>query len=301
MRMNVIAGIFICAKTVGAKKAYFYLRYEYRNLASLIEKSVQDFKNLIKDPEYDKIQFELRLGAGTYIAGEETAMFESIQGNMPNPNRNRPWFIFSTESGLFKKPTVVNNVETFLHAMHTLANPISKIKENHGIPKLIGVTGDLNQKSALIEYSLQNLTPAKIISDLNLQNIAAAEIGGITEQLIFESEFEKRRISYNKGDLNPVGSTVFFNKERNLLEIYKEKLDFMQDETCRQCTPCKEATNIFSTGYKDIIEGKSKIDEKFFKSVAFSVSKCGQCGHGKALGPLFEKALEYKLSQKPAK
>jgi NADH:ubiquinone oxidoreductase subunit F (NADH-binding) len=92
MRLKAIGGIFICAKSVGAEKGYIYLRYQYRNLISTIRDEIAKFKESCA--EYANINVEVRIGAGTYIAGEETALFESIQGNAPIPRRNRPWFVY---------------------------------------------------------------------------------------------------------------------------------------------------------------------------------------------------------------
>eukprot|EP01022_Parablepharisma_sp_SALTPOND_P014826 TRINITY_DN205_c0_g4_i2.p1 TRINITY_DN205_c0_g4~~TRINITY_DN205_c0_g4_i2.p1 ORF type:complete len:686 (+),score=62.37 TRINITY_DN205_c0_g4_i2:8756-10813(+) len=293
MREKALAGIFICAKVVGAKKAYLYLRYEYRNLLDKIKDTEKAFK--AKCPEYEEIGLETRIGAGTYIAGEETALFESIQGNPPIPRRNRPWFVYSTEKGLFDKPTVINNVETFANVPYILAVPAETLKA-HGLPKLIGVVGDIRQPS-LLEYPLRSLTLHQIIDEVQGESIGAAEVGGITEPLVLPKDF-KRRVSFNKGDLSPVGSIVLFNKDRNLEEVYKNKLEFMQDECCRQCVPCREGSQMFCGGFDKVIHNeKERIDEKFFRAVALSVQKCGQCGHGRALGPLFVEALEYRLKK----
>eukprot|EP01083_Nonionella_stella_P049511 131900_1 len=105
----MIAGMCICANTIGANKAYIYLRYEYRNYAKDLEGAIADVKKM--NPAFEKIAFETKLGAGPYIAGEESALFESIEGKpcKPRTDRNK----FPTQKGLFGMPTVINNAETF--------------------------------------------------------------------------------------------------------------------------------------------------------------------------------------------
>jgi len=290
MRERVIAGMCICAHTIGSKKAYIYLRYEYRNLVGKIQETIRKFKE--KCSQYGDIEFEVRMGAGTYIAGEETALLSSLQGDAPIPQRNRPWYLHSTENGLFGKPTVVNNVETFVNVPYILSMPIQVLKAN-GLPKLIGVVGDV-KKPYLLEYSLNNLSLQSVINEVGGEDIKIAEVGGCTEPLVLDKDFS-RNISFKRGDLGAVGTVVLFNKSRNIKEIYKAKLDFMNDECCGQCYPCREGSRMFCCGYKNSISGKSKIDSKFFGETAASLSKCALCGHGKALGNLFKNVMEQQI------
>jgi NADH:ubiquinone oxidoreductase subunit F (NADH-binding) len=83
---------------------------------------------------------------------------------------------------------------------------------------------------------------------VNAANVAAAEVGGATEALLLESDFPKRKISFDRGGLSPVGSIVLFNKERDLSEVYLHKLDFMQDECCQQCVPCRKVRKCSAGG-----------------------------------------------------
>lgn len=80
----------ICAQTVGAKKAFIYLRFEYRNLVNALKESIKEVKGL--NNAFADIKFDIRLGAGPYVAGEETALFESIEGKGPRPRRDRNYF-----------------------------------------------------------------------------------------------------------------------------------------------------------------------------------------------------------------
>ncbi len=108
-RKKMIAGMCICASTIGAKNAVVYLRYEYRNLKEDLNKSIKEVQGM--HPEFAKVKFEIRLGGGPYVAGEGSALFESIEGKgaRPRPEKQR-----STTNGLYNKPTVINNVETFI-------------------------------------------------------------------------------------------------------------------------------------------------------------------------------------------
>lgn len=287
MRERVVAGMHICARTVGSRKAYLYIRYEYRNLVNAINETVREFRQ--KCQQYADIEFEVRVGAGTYIAGEETALLSSIQGDEPIPQRNRPWYVHSTESGLFGKPTVINNVETFAHVPYVLSLPLQVLKAS-GLPKLIGVVGDV-KKPCLLECSLDKLSLQSIIDEVGALNIENAEVGGATEPLVARKDFS-RNVSFRRGDLGAVGSVVLFNKERNVKEIYSAKLDFMSDECCGQCYPCREGSRMFCCGYNAATCRGEKVDTKFFGDTSASLSRCALCGHGKALGKLFKNIMD---------
>ncbi len=295
-REAVLTGMAICAKVVGTKKAYLYLRYEYRNLAEEIKAAVKTLKE--QTPEFADIDFEVRLGAGTYIAGEETAQFESIEGGQPIPRKNRPWYMYSTESGLFGQPTVINNVETFANVPYILSHDISQINEV-GLPKLIGIVGDGVKQPLMLECSLADLTMEKILAEIGVptKDVQAAEVGGATEPLTTDW---KRRISFDKNCLSPVGSVVLFGPNRDLNQVYRDKLQFMSDEGCKQCVPCREGSSLMCRGLEQLARSGEKIDEKFFREVAFAAGKCGLCGHGKALGPLMVEAME-RAGRKKAK
>lgn len=86
-RKKMIAGMCICANTIGADKAVIYLRYEYRNLKEELLKAVKEVQGM--NAEFAKVKFEVRLGGGPYVAGEETALFESIEGKGARPRANR--------------------------------------------------------------------------------------------------------------------------------------------------------------------------------------------------------------------
>lgn len=86
-RLKVLLGMCICARTIGASKAFLYLRYEYRNLKPYIVASIQHLKQLC--PEYEDLPFEVRLGAGPYVAGQASAQFESIEGKAARPRTDR--------------------------------------------------------------------------------------------------------------------------------------------------------------------------------------------------------------------
>jgi len=291
-RRRVIAGIGICAKTVGAKKAFIYLRYEYRNLLPEIYATIAQIKNM--NPALSEIQYEVRLGGGPYVAGEETAQFESIQGAPPIPRKDRPWNVFATQQGLFHSPTVINNVETFFSVPYIMHHDEEIIKKV-GLPKILGVTGNI-EKPALLEYALHSEdkpTIRKIIAEIKASDIIAAEVGGATEPLIFSKDFDKP-LGFGWNILNAVGSIVLFNKNSDLTEAYIRKLEFMVDESCKQCVPCRDGSKLLKDNLRAILlKQKAKVSKETMKRVAEAAAWTSICAHGKALGNLYNAAYDY--------
>lgn len=287
-RREVIAGMGICAKAIGAKKCYMYLRYEYRNLLPGLLENISEVKHTC--PELADLGFEVRLGGGPYVAGEENAQFESIQGAAPLPRKDRPASVFPTVQGLFYKPTVINNVETFWSVPHIIGLG-AKSFAPRGLTKLLSVTGDV-PKPVLIETLLDHYTLRDLIDEIGVQDVAAAEVGGCTEPLVFPDKFGMK-LGFGRDVLSAVGSVVLFNSSRDLVQIYANKLNFMAEESCKQCVPCRDGSKIFLQGFEELRCGRTSFSEKWLRVAAESAGATSICAHGRALPALVNAALEY--------
>ncbi len=294
-RREVLAGMGICAKTIGAKNCFMYLRYEYRNLVPAIEQGIKEVQNTC--PELADLKYEVRLGGGPYVAGEENAQFESIQGMAPLPRKDRPASVFPTVQGLFYKPTVINNVETFMTVPHIVQEG-GKSFAAHGLPKLLSITGDI-QKPILLECVLDGFNLNDLISEINAKDIVAAEVGGTTEPIVFQNQFNTK-LGFGWSVLNAVGSVVLFNSTRDISEIYANKLHFMAEESCKQCVPCRDGSRLFERAFRELATGKSKYNMNYLKTAAESAGCSSICAHGKALPYLFNAACDYAKTQKQA-
>ena len=204
----------ICAKTIGAKKAVIYLRYEYRNIKADLNKSIKEVQAL--HSTLANVSFEIRIGGGPYVAGEETALFESIEGKGARPRTDRNQF--ATACGLYNKPTVINNVETFISIpmiMNLGGEAWAKQAGNNGEKgvKLYGMCGDI-PRATIVEQPV-GTTLNSLLKDANLSNIEFAEIGGSTERIAPKADFEKV-VGFKNAKFNGVGSIVLFNSSRNI-------------------------------------------------------------------------------------
>jgi NADP-reducing hydrogenase subunit HndD len=289
-RNNMLTGMGICARAIGAKTCYVYMRYEYRNLMPEMKKSIDLYKK--RNPQCNDIEFILRIGGGSYIAGEETAQFESIEGKPARPRKIKNKF--PTEEGLFNMPTVINNVETFCAIPYIISDGAENwaqvgIEGMRG-PKILTVTGDVGQPEFL-EYPL-GIPFRSLLSEIGAKDVIAAEVGGTTEPIVFSEDFGKP-LGFGKGYLNAVGSVVLFNKYRNINDIYTEKIKFMAIESCLQCVPCRDGSRIFYDSVNELNSGIKKPDDKGLNDAADAVEHTSICAHGNGVGKLYKSYLSY--------
>eukprot|EP00760_Papus_ankaliazontas_P027279 PhM_4_TR3251/c0_g1_i1/m.74594 len=297
-RMRMIVGMCLAAHTVGAKGAVMYLRFEYKNLKPVLEASFQKYLSL--NPKMSKdFVFEVVLGGGPYICGEETALFESVEGNAPQARTERS--IFPTQHGIFGVPTLVNNVETLAWIPTIVYNGSDAFtthggtQEQRGI-KLISISGQV-AKPTLVEVPMGS-TVREILEQnagIPVDEIAAVEVGGILENLLYPKDFDKRiSLDGRDGTVPAGGSLVVFQKKGfNEENVYEEKCKFAEFESCQLCVPCREGTrnarHIFRALYEDKLD--AKVRHEFVETV-HAMETSSNCGHGKAAGKMFRVLME---------
>jgi len=251
----VFEGMVIAGYAIGSQKGFLYLRGEYRYLYKKLSDYLDEMKrnnklgkNIIgKNFDFD---IEIRLGSGAYVCGEETALIESLEGHRGEA-RNRPPFPVNT--GYMKKPTIVNNVETFVDAYLIMANGPDWFKEfgtakSTGM-KLISVSGDC-EKPGVYEFPF-GLTIKELLQRVGAERTKAVQIGGASGVCLPKSEFH-RNISFE--DLPTGGSIIIFNEDRDMLHVLKNFMEFFVEESCGQCTPCR-------IGNMKLLEGVEKIEK----------------------------------------
>jgi [NiFe] hydrogenase diaphorase moiety large subunit len=219
-----------------------YLRAEYTYLRPQLEQVLQQRRqqNLLGPKVGGKEGFdfdiEIRMGAGAYVCGEETALIESLEGNRGEP-RNRP--PFPVDTGFMGRPTIVNNVETLAWVTTILSKGPSWFKgvgtERSAGPKLLSVSGDCAQPG-VYEFPL-GITVAELLEKVGGTGAKAVQIGGASGTCVPASQFS-RKIAFE--DASTGGSIIVFGQKRNMLEVAKNFLEFFCEESCGQCTPCRD-------------------------------------------------------------
>ena len=301
----VFEGMVIAGFAIGAEKGFLYLRGEYKSFIMSIEKELERMRKdgaLGKDILGKKgfnFDIEIRIGAGAYICGEETALIESMEGQRGEP-RNRP--PFPVDTGYYRHPTTVNNVETFAVITHLAAKGVSWFKtigtEKSVGSKLLSISGDC-KKPGVYEVPF-GITIKQIIKMSGAENTKAVQVGGASGVCVSKKEFN-RSISYE--DLSTGGSIIIFNEERDLLDAVKNFLTFFEEESCGQCTPCREGIPVLIEAV-DLLR-KGECTQEYLKdlfSLGETMQLASKCGLGQSCPNAFLSVLnnfkkEYSLSK----
>jgi len=252
----VFEGMTIAAYAIGAMKGILYLRGEYTYLRKPLEDCLKQRRenNLLGEKVLGKDGFdfdiEIRLGSGAYICGEETALIESLEGQRGEP-RNRP--PFPVDTGFMGHPTVVNNVETLAWATCIMVKGADWFKgvgtEKSSGPKVFSVSGDCTNPG-VFEFPL-GITVAELLKQVGGEGAKAVQIGGASGRCIPASQFD-RAIAYE--DIATGGSVIVFGADRDMLQVARNFMEFFVEESCGQCTPCRE-------GNEKLLEGVEMLEE----------------------------------------
>lgn len=237
----VFDGMVIGGYTIGAKVGFVYLRGEYEYMLKTLEDYLEQMRkdnllgnNILGNKDFN-FDIKIRLGAGAYVCGEETALIESLEGNR-GESRNRPPYPVNT--GYDGHPTSVNNVETLAAVPHILVKGgewYMKVgTDKSSGSKLFSISGDCKKPGV---YELPwGTTVRELLKVVEAENTKAVQVGGASGICIPESQFE-RKLGYE--DAATGGSIMIFNKKRNMLHVLKNFMEFFVEESCGQCTPCR--------------------------------------------------------------
>jgi [NiFe] hydrogenase diaphorase moiety large subunit len=281
----VFDGMVVGGFTVGAKKGIVYLRGEYEYMFKFLQDYLEQMRKdkLLgekilgkKDFNYD---IEIRLGAGAYVCGEETALIESLEGQR-GESRNRPPYPVNT--GYNGRPTSVNNVETLASVSHIILKggdwyATMGTGKSSG-SKLFSVSGDCIKPGV---YELHWGTKIKdLLKLVEAKDTKAVQIGGASGVCIPESQFD-RKLAYE--DVATGGSVMIFNKDRDMLKVLKNFMEFFVEESCGQCTPCRIGNVKLLEGVKMIEKGDFTFDYiNKLKDLGVSMQVASKCGLGQS-------------------
>ncbi len=302
----VFEGMIIAAFTSGAKEGFLYLRGEYKSFVPSLEKILKEMRKkrfLGKDilgKEGFHFDIEIKLGSGAYVCGEETGLIESLEGNRGEP-RNKPPFPVNT--GYNGCPTVLNNVETFAIIPHIIAKGADWFKgigtEKSAGTKLISISGDCKRPGV---YEVEFGTKIKDILKIAKAQDVKAVSAGASGECVPKAQFS-RRLGFE--DFSTGGSIIVFGKKRDMFEVTENALRFFEDESCGQCTPCREGIPVLLEGIELIKKGECPKDYlKDLLSLSETMQLTSKCGLGQSSPNLFVSVInnfkkEYTLSKIP--
>lgn len=281
---KIFAGMAICGYCIGAKEGYIYLRGEYNFLLKKLNEALDDFNAKIKALGID-FYIQLRSGSGAYICGEESALFESLEGKRGEP-RNKP--PYPTVSGFMGKPTVINNVETFVYTAMINHFGVAKFKElgttdSRG-SKVFSVSGD-TPKAGIYELEL-GMSVDEFVKEFGDGDTKAVQVGGASGHCVPRKKFNDTIIGFE--GIPTGGSMMLFNSSRSMYNVLKDYLEFFTEESCGQCTPCRVGCQQLLLGIEAVKRGErpaSYLEE--LKKLALSMKIAAKCGLGQSVANPF--------------
>jgi NADH-quinone oxidoreductase subunit F len=303
----VLEGMTIAALVTGAEQGYIYLRGEYPLAAKRLEHAIEAarWEGFLGESVLGsglRFEIELRRGAGAYICGEETALFNSIEGYRGEP-RNKP--PFPTQAGLFRQPTVVNNVETLINVPIIInqggAAYASIGTENSTGPRLFCLCGHIERPG--VYEAPMGTTLRQLLSmaggTAGTGRLQAILLGGAAGTFVSPKEIDvpltfegTRAIGATLGS----GVVMLFDDSIDLKRILLRIAAFFRHETCGQCVPCRVGVVRQHEALQRLVDGRpleSKADEiVMLQEMAQAMRDASICGLGQTAASALESALK---------
>jgi NADH:ubiquinone oxidoreductase subunit F (NADH-binding) len=305
---RVLEGMAIGGYAVGASKGFAYIRGEYPLAIKRFEGAIKQAKKMgllganILGSNFS-FDVEVRIGAGAFVCGEETALIASIEGKRGTPRPRPP---FPAESGLWGKPTLINNVETFA-GIAPIINNGGEWYSDIGTPKSAGtkvfaLAGKINY-SGLIEVPM-GTSLREIVFDIGggIQGggeFKAAQTGGPSggcipaEHLDVKMDYEAL---VSLGSIMGSGGLIVMDQSSDMVDVARFFMEFCMDESCGKCVPCRVGTKMMHDLLQKICDNNaSRIDLERLEELAVYVKEASLCGlGGSAPNPLLSTLRHFR-------
>ena len=289
----VIEGMAIAAYAIDAHHGYIYIRAEYPIAVQRLNIAIKESEELgllgknIFDTGFD-FDIEIRLGAGAFVCGEETAMMMSIEGKRGMPNPKPP---FPAVSGVWGKPTVINNVETLANVAQIMlkgADWFSSIGTEKSKGTKVFALGGKIKNTGLVEIPM-GTTLREIIYEIgggcpNNKEFKAVQTGGPSGGCLTEKELDTP-IDYDNliaaGSMMGSGGMIVLDEDNCMVDVARFYMDFICDESCGKCTPCRVGTKRLLEMLTKITNGEGTmemLDE--MEKLCYEIKDTALCGLG---------------------
>jgi len=291
----VLEAMTIAGYAIGASQGYIYIRAEYPLAVERLNKAIaqaREYGLLGKDIFGTGFNFdiELRLGAGAFVCGEETALMTSIEGNRGEPRPRPP---FPAQKGLFQKPTLLNNVETYANIPQIILNGpewfSSMGTEKSKGTKVFALGGKI-RNTGLVEIPM-GTTLREVVEDIgggipNNKKFKAAQTGGPSGGCIPASKYDIP-IDYDNlvgiGSMMGSGGLIVMDEDNCMVDIAKFFLEFTVDESCGKCTPCRVGTKRLYEILDKITKGNGTMEDlDKLEELCVYIKENALCGLGQS-------------------
>ncbi|HHW61582.1 MAG TPA: NADH-quinone oxidoreductase subunit NuoF, partial [Syntrophomonadaceae bacterium] len=292
---NLLEGMAICGYAIGADEGYIYVRAEYPLAIKRLEKAIHDAEELgllgqnIMGSDFS-FDIHIAVGAGAFVCGEETALLHSIEGKRGMPRVRPP---YPAESGLWGKPTNINNVETYANVAAIIRQGAAWFAsigtENSKGSKVFALTGRVN-RTGLAEVPI-GISLREIVFHLaggiqNDRSFKAIQIGGPSGGCLPASLLDTR-VDYDSlielGAMMGSGGLVVMDEETCMVDVARYFLQFTQEESCGKCTPCREGTKRMLEILERICAGEGVAEDlDTLERLAQTIKMTSLCGLGQS-------------------
>ena len=289
----VLEAMAIAGYAIGSNQGFIYVRAEYPIAVKRLQIAIGQAKELgllgknIFNTGFD-FDIDIRLGAGAFVCGEETALMTSIEGNRGEPRPRPP---FPAAKGLFMRPTILNNVETYANIPQIIlkgAQWFASIgTEKSKGTKVFALGGKINN-TGLVEVPM-GTTLRQIVEDIgggipNGKKFKAAQTGGPSGGCIPAEHFDVQ-IDYDNlmaiGSMMGSGGLIVMDEDNCMVDIAKFFLEFTVDESCGKCTPCRIGTRRMLEMLTKITEGKATLEDlDKLEALCYYIKDNSLCGLG---------------------
>jgi NADH-quinone oxidoreductase subunit F len=290
---SIIEGMMIAGYAIGASKGYVYVRAEYPLAVERLDLAIRKGReagllgNNILQSKFN-FDIEIRIGAGAFVCGEETALMASIEGQRGEPRQKPP---FPFQKGLFGKPTIINNVETFANIAPIIQKGSAWYAgfgtEGSKGTKVFALAGDINN-TGIVEVPM-GATLGNIIFDIGggipkKKQFKAAQIGGPSGGGITK-EFLNAPIDYDSlvklGAMMGSGGLITMDDDTCMVDMARYFMEFIQDESCGKCVPCRLGTKRMLEILERITKGEGREgDIELLAELATIIKETAICNLG---------------------
>lgn len=306
--ISVIEGMMIAGYAIGAKNGYFYVRAEYPVAVNRLKTAMKQVEEIgllgdhILGTDFS-FRLHIRLGAGAFVCGEETALLNSIEGKRGMPRPRPP---FPAVSGLWGKPTIINNVETFANVPYILrvgAEEFAKVGTEKSKGTKVFALGGKVKNVGLVEVPM-GTTLRELIYDIgggipNNKKFQAIQTGGPSGGCLTINELDTP-IDYDnliaRGSMMGSGGAIVMDEDNCMVDVAKFYLEFICDESCGKCSQCRIGTKRLLEILTRITNGTATLEDiDRLDSLSHSIKVGSLCGLGQtAANPVLSTLSKFK-------
>ena len=274
---SLIEAMAIAGFTIGARRGYIYLRAEYHYLLELLSSASRQAKEggFLGDFDIDICE-----GAGAYICGEESALMDSIEGRRGEVRYRPP---FPPTRGLWGKPTIINNVETLMNIPQIILNGAQWFSqfgtEKSKGTKVFSVSGDV-KRPGVYELVLGSQL-RELVEELALaERVKMVQLGGATGRIVPDEMLEEP-LSFET--ILGAGAVTVFDESRDIIDIVYRTMEFLAEESCGKCAPCRQGTEAMLEILGRLSQGEGEErDVRLLEELSGAMMLASMCGLGQA-------------------